>query len=196
MQQSPLIFPTIIHTHNAAFRLPISSTSLGTVLRVLNLTSVPGCALNIGAVSTVSCRWCFVLLPSLSLPSGHLGTGGISGTLSSSEYVVLCVMRNCCFRRCSSTRVDCWFTHELMVRKRGIDERDVMKLSRPSAGAAFTVSREGSCGVCGALELVQLKRLAMAPPRPGRCEMEGRFERNCRKVGGAGSADSWRGGST
>jgi len=78
-----------------------------------------------------------------------------------------------------------------MVRNRGTELRLVIKDSRP----AMAVSREVSCGVCGALEFVQLKRDIIAPPRPGRCEMEGRLERNCRKEGGAGSADCWRSGS-
>jgi hypothetical protein len=39
------------------------------------------------------------------------------------------------------------------------------------------------------LEFVQLKRDIMAPPRPGRWDMEGRPERNWRKVGGARGED-------
>lgn len=192
-------YDSTLSTHSAPFLCPMSNTSDGTVLLTLNLTSVPGCALNIVAVATVvvvSWRWCLKFLLGRPFPSleNVAGTLGISGTLSdSSEAVELCVMRNCDLRRCVSTRVDCWSTQELMVRKRGTEERDVMKLSRPMGW--LTVSREGSWGVWGALELVQLKRLGMPTPGPGRWDMEGRLERNWRNVGGGGRGRWSVGGS-
>lgn len=50
MQRGMVIPQNPPRTQSAAFFLPISNTSLGTILRVLNLTSVPGCALKTAAV--------------------------------------------------------------------------------------------------------------------------------------------------
>jgi hypothetical protein len=76
------------------------------------------------------------------------------------------------------------------VRKRGTDDRCVMKLSRPTIWVA--VSRTVSCGVCGAFEFVQLNLLTMALPGAARAETDGRLLRNCLKVGGGGRAESVR----
>lgn len=176
------------NTYKTAFLRSMSKTSDGTVLCVLNLTSVPGCALNIGAVSVDLRLSCFLFLTSLPTSPFEslifLGRAGISGTSSispslssrsSMEYIVLCVKRNCSFSRRASIWLDCWLTHESTVRKRGTEERCVMKLSRSTCAA---VLRDGSWGVCGACEFVQLNLLAIGPPAGGRWEMLGRFERN------------------
>ena len=91
------------NAYSAKLSRPLSRISEGTALRVLKRTSVPGCALKIGAVVCVSCLWCLMSLPTrplllplrlkpaalgcLVMPLAFLGTpdvsAGISGTSSS-----------------------------------------------------------------------------------------------------------------
>ena len=190
--------------------LPISKISDGTALRVLKRTSVPGCWRKIGAVSTVvvvAWRSCFTFFPGSPLecsgagvagigiltPSfspttllGNIGTSGTVSRSSSPEAADICVFLNWSLSFCSSRRFDCWSTHESIVRKRGTDDRSVIKLSRPIMW--LPVSRDGSCGVCGACELVQLNLLTPGPA--GRPDTDGRLTRNCLKVGGCRRGDN------
>ena len=175
----------------------------------------------VSTVVPVLCRWCLMFRPGspggvtgrrfgscelncaeLSLSAcTFLGMAGTSGTVSlaslvslSSEYAVeVDVSLNCSLSFCASRRLVCWLTQESTVRKRGTDDRDVMYESRPWAWAwLLFVSRAGSWGVWGALELVQLNLLMTLPRPPLFPDADGRLKRNCLKVGGGGRGDKGR----